>query len=293
MAFVGPCKYVVVVLNVGGSKASDKKIVLQREPRSGNTWISAGSILPNEDHVDVAARELREETGLTLTCDDLTLLSNNPVRVSLPESEYQLVYVFSAYVPVPFVTAYVRTHAKLVQDVTAPSTTDLDGTYVVPATIDNDGLSLTPAKSGQLPYVTRKFELLHFGYVAQWVIFSRAVTTNQLLCHEDTSLPSQFLFYSRFLIVDSGHVWMVSRGDINHMCGETPTDLRMGISAPTTNFAALTLILIETQRKAAISFRYQYGRDASELEEWLEAQPQRFAMLGIDADSYNVTSQFS
>jgi hypothetical protein len=41
----------------------------------------------------------------------------------------------------------------------------------------------------------------------------------------------------------------------------------------------------------------QSGRDANELEDWLEAQPQRFLMLGITADSYDsviwVTSQFS
>jgi branched-subunit amino acid ABC-type transport system permease component len=77
------------------------------------------------------------------------------------------------------------------------------------------------------------------------------------------------------------------------MCGETPTDLRMGIPAPTTNFVGLTVTLIETQRKVAINSRYQFGRDARELE----AQPQRFAMLGINTDSYNAivwaTSQLS
>jgi hypothetical protein len=30
------------------------------------------------------------------------------------------------------------------------------------------------------------------------------------------------------------------------------------------------------------------GRDPRKLEDLLEAQPQRFAMLGINADSYNV-----
>jgi 8-oxo-dGTP pyrophosphatase MutT (NUDIX family) len=84
MAFVGGGIYVVVVLIVGGSKVSDIKLVLQREPRTGKTWFHAGSILPpGEEHVDVAVRELHEETSLTLTFDDLTLLSNNPVRVSL------------------------------------------------------------------------------------------------------------------------------------------------------------------------------------------------------------------
>jgi hypothetical protein len=134
------------------------------------------------------------KTGLSLTHDDLTLPSNNPVQVSLREAKHRLVYVFSAYVPVTFISAIVRTPTKLIQDVTTQSTINLDGIHVVQATIDIDGLSLTPTKSRRLLDVIRKFELPHFGYVAQWEPFRRAVTTNHLLCHEDTSLPRQFLF---------------------------------------------------------------------------------------------------
>jgi 8-oxo-dGTP pyrophosphatase MutT (NUDIX family) len=82
MAFVGHGKYVVVVLRVGGSKASDIKFVLQRKPRTGKTWFPTGSIFPNVENVDVAVRELFEEIGLTLTPDDFTMLSNKPGRVS-------------------------------------------------------------------------------------------------------------------------------------------------------------------------------------------------------------------
>jgi hypothetical protein len=60
---------------------------------------------------------------------------------------------------------------------------------------------------------------------------------------------------------------MLIKGHINNMCGETPTDLRMGIPAPTTNFDGLTVTLIETQRKAANNSRYQSRRDARELED--------------------------
>jgi hypothetical protein len=59
------------------------------------------------------------------------------------------------------------TLAKLVQGVTNESTINHCGTYVVPATTDIDGLSLTPTKIGRLFEIIRKFELLHFGYVAQ------------------------------------------------------------------------------------------------------------------------------
>jgi predicted phosphoadenosine phosphosulfate sulfurtransferase len=66
---------------------------------------------------------------------------------------------------------------------------------------------------------------------------------------------------------------------------------------PTTNFVGLPVTLTETQRKAAINSKFQYGREPRELEDWLEAQPQRVVMLGVNADSYDaviwVTSQFS
>jgi hypothetical protein len=83
---------------------------------------------------------------------------------------------------------------------------------------------------------------------------------------------------------------MLIRDYISQLCGETPTDLRMGVPAPTTNFARLTVTLIEIQRKTAVNSYYQSGRDARELEDRLEAQLQRFAMLGINADSCNALS---
>jgi hypothetical protein len=62
--------------------------VLQREHRSGKTWLFAGSILPNEVNIDADVRDLFEETGLTLTVDDFTMLSGNHVRVPLPTSPH-------------------------------------------------------------------------------------------------------------------------------------------------------------------------------------------------------------
>jgi 8-oxo-dGTP pyrophosphatase MutT (NUDIX family) len=67
--------------------------------------------LPNEEGVDVVVRELFEEIGLTLSLDDLTLLSDAPVRVALHEGQCKLVYVHSASVPIPYVTTNLRTPA--------------------------------------------------------------------------------------------------------------------------------------------------------------------------------------
>jgi hypothetical protein len=53
----------------------------------------------------------------------------------------------------------------------------------------------------------------------------------------------------------------------------SPTDLRMGVPAPTTNFAGMTVTLTETNCKAAIDAPYQFGQDARKLEDLLEMHP--------------------
>jgi hypothetical protein len=69
------------------------------------------------------------------------------------------------------------------------------------------------------------------------------------------------------------------------------------MSMPTHNLAGLRVTLTETRRKATINSPLQNGRVANELEDWLEAQHERFLMLGISLDSYDsviwVTSQFA
>jgi 8-oxo-dGTP pyrophosphatase MutT (NUDIX family) len=72
---VGPSNYVVTILLVRGSKASNTKLVLHRELRSGRTWFPAYSTLVNKELLDATARELFEEFGITkLTVHDSTLL---------------------------------------------------------------------------------------------------------------------------------------------------------------------------------------------------------------------------
>jgi ADP-ribose pyrophosphatase YjhB (NUDIX family) len=258
--------------------------------------VKLSSRLANEEHVDAAVRELHDECGLILTLDDLTLLSDAHVQVALPLGQ-QLVYVYSASVHVPCVTTHLRTPDELEQAVTAQSTINLDGSYVVPETIDISGLNFTPAKKGLLHAMKHKSELLDFGYVTQWETIRRAVYTSHALFHDDTTIPRQFFIYPRFSLVDSGHVWLLIRGYVNQVCGEIPTDLRVGMPIPTTNLVGLLVTLTETKRKATANLPFQYGADARDLEDWFEAQPRRFLLLGITADSYDsviwFTSQFS
>jgi ADP-ribose pyrophosphatase YjhB (NUDIX family) len=142
--------------------------VLQREHRTSKTWFLAGSNLLNEEHVDAAIRELFEESGLSLTVEDLTRLSGDHARVSLPSRQYELVHVFSAYVHVMYAFANLRTRTKvIVHAVIAKSIAHLSGTYVVLAIVDIDGLSLTPSKTWLVREAQRKYKLLHFGYVPQ------------------------------------------------------------------------------------------------------------------------------
>jgi hypothetical protein len=64
-------------------------------------------------------------------------------------------------------------------------------------------------------------ELLHFGYMIQWETFRRAIYTSHTLFCDDTTIPRQFFMYSRFSSVDSCRVWLLIRGYINQLWGDT------------------------------------------------------------------------
>jgi hypothetical protein len=102
-----------------------------------------------------------------------------------------------------------------------------------------------------------------------------------------SSDPETILHVPRFSSVDYGRVWLLIRGYIIQLSGQTPTDLRVGNPMPTTYSAGLPMTLSDTQRKAAVNSPLQSGKNARELEDWLEAQPQRFLLLGITANSYD------
>jgi hypothetical protein len=91
--------------------------------------------------------------------------------------------------------------------------------------------------------------------------FRAAVTSRQLFLHQDTSLRMRLFFFARVTAGDCGHVWMLIKGYIDKLCGETPSDLRMRLPDSTTNLDGLSVTLTETQRRAL----YQYRQDPCKL----------------------------
>jgi ADP-ribose pyrophosphatase YjhB (NUDIX family) len=102
------------------------------------------NFLPREELIDAAVRELFKEIGLTLIVDNLTLFYGAHVRDSLHGDKLQHVYEFFTFVPVPYVNAHLGRPAKVEQAVVPHSTIHHDGTCVVSANADIDGLTLTP-----------------------------------------------------------------------------------------------------------------------------------------------------
>jgi hypothetical protein len=136
-----------------------------------------------------------------------------------------------------------------------------------------------------------------FGFVVQGQAFRSSVLSRQVYLHRDTSLPGESFFVPHFIAADSSPaVWMEMQGHINHMCGEMPTDIRKRVLVPFTNYVGL-ISLTMTPRKAAAQSPLQNIREARQLEDWLETQPQLISTMDTNPDSYNavlwVTTWFS
>jgi hypothetical protein len=79
--------------------------------------------------------------------------------------------------------------------------------------------------------------------------FRGVVISKMFFAHNDTLLPRQHFFFSRFMAADSIHVWMYIKGYINQLCGETLTYLHMGVPEPTTNFVGVEVTLTKMQTR--------------------------------------------
>jgi hypothetical protein len=55
------------------------------------------------------------KTGLTITVDDITILSDRAIPVALPDSMTQHIYAYIGYLPAPYVTIKLRTSTKIEQ----------------------------------------------------------------------------------------------------------------------------------------------------------------------------------
>jgi hypothetical protein len=58
MAYVGHSNYVVVLLPVGSPNGTDIELVMQRELRTDRICLPPDTVLPSEEPVDAAVREL-------------------------------------------------------------------------------------------------------------------------------------------------------------------------------------------------------------------------------------------
>jgi hypothetical protein len=58
---------------------SDIELVLHREHDTGKAWFHVGLVLPNGEPFHADIRELFEAIDVTMTVDDLTLLSGDDV----------------------------------------------------------------------------------------------------------------------------------------------------------------------------------------------------------------------
>jgi hypothetical protein len=71
-------------------------------------------------------------------------------------------------------------NAKVEHVVIVQSKVPHDDSYVVPTTVDINGLILTPYVTGLVKESQRKYELLHFGFVAQWQPFRVIILSRQI-----------------------------------------------------------------------------------------------------------------
>jgi hypothetical protein len=118
-ASVGIGNYVVVVLHVGNLNASDMKFASQREPPVNRYslihFLSVNSCLMRS--MSTLPFVNCSKTCLTITVDDITILSGRAIPVALPDSETQHLYVYIVYLPAPCVTTKLRKSTKIEQAV--------------------------------------------------------------------------------------------------------------------------------------------------------------------------------
>jgi hypothetical protein len=85
MASLGPDNYVVILVSVGSALGGDIQFDLQRQARSGKVWFPVRGKLPNETHVAAECRVLLPITGLSFSSDDLQLVRDEVVSITLSD----------------------------------------------------------------------------------------------------------------------------------------------------------------------------------------------------------------
>jgi hypothetical protein len=92
----------------------------------------------------------------------------------------------------------------------------------------------------------------------------------------------------RHTAAHSGGILLQCVGFFNTLVGEEPTDFRIRMPPPATNLNGINVTLTENQRKEAVPAPIRDETSPRGMEDWLDFQPQRFMMFGLEPDTYNV-----
>jgi hypothetical protein len=85
MASLGQSKNKVILAHVGSAWACDVQFILQREAQSGKVWLPARGVFLEETHVVTTARVLLHEAALPLSSDDLKLVRDEVLSITLSD----------------------------------------------------------------------------------------------------------------------------------------------------------------------------------------------------------------
>jgi hypothetical protein len=108
------------------------------------------------------------------------MLGGEADRTPLLNSKTQHVYVYAAFVPKPDVNGHMCSPFKFRQAVISHLTAQQDSSYVVPALITMDDLTMTPSATGNVSAAKAKHELPHVDFTTQWQAFITAVMSSQI-----------------------------------------------------------------------------------------------------------------
>jgi hypothetical protein len=136
MASMESRSYVVILFFVGSVSTCHAQFAMQREAQFGTVLFPTDRILPNERHV--AAQGLSRETNMPFSSDDLHLVRDEVVWITLTGGKKHHISVFSASTPSQVIVSDLHTAAKIEKSIDTVAT-QLADRYVVRAFVSISG----------------------------------------------------------------------------------------------------------------------------------------------------------